>query len=300
MLKSIWLEHFFSLIFFISLKLSYLPLIHKSNLSNNLLYRFLFFCGLCLSLVLEANAQVLLKTMAVENIQSFTTDEMGNLFIAKTDGTVSKWSRDGDSLANYRIIKNGFIQCLDASNPLELLVLQPQYNRLTVLDRMMSLKAELDLGKLNLYQLSACCQSADGFYWLYDNINQCLVKIDKQLNKVLKSNDLRIEQGISLNPTYLEERGDRVVLTDPEQGIFIFDRYGSLLQVLPIYNIKQFQLLENWLVYYDKGQLEVYDFDAKSSNSFTLPSVAENILNARLSRERIFVLTPKHLYIFAY
>lgn len=265
-----------------------------------MLYRFLFFSGLILCWVLEAKAQVLVKTIAVENIQSFTTDEMGNVFIAKSDGSITKWSRDGDSLANYRIIKNGFIQYLDASNPLELLILQPQYNRLTLLDRMMSLKAELDFGKLNLYQLSTCCQSADGNYWLYDNINQCLVKIDKQLNKVLKSNDLRIEQGLSLNPTHLEERGERVVLTDPEQGIFIFDRYGSLLQVLSIYDINQFQLLENWLLYFEKGQLEVYDFESKTSQTFSLPNVAENILNARLARERIYILSPAHLYIFSY
>ncbi len=265
-----------------------------------MLYRFLLFFGLLLSLFLETKAQALLKTIAVENVQSFTTDEMGNVFIAKSDGSISKFSRDGDSLANYRIIKNGYIQYLDASNPLELLILQPQYNRLTLLDRMMSLKAELDLGKLNLYQLSACCPSADGQYWLYDNINQCLLKIDKQLNKVLKSNDLRIEQGLSLNPTHVEERGERVVLTDPEQGVFIFDRYGSLLQVLSIYEIAQFQLLENWLVYFEKGQLEVYDFETKTNNTFALPNISENILNARLARERIYILSPKSLYIYSY
>lgn len=266
----------------------------------NSVFRISFLLICCMSVMTgyAVNAQDLIKEIPVQQAVLFTTDESGNVFVAAKDRTITKWSKDGDSLANYRIIKNGSIQSMDASSSLELYVLQAHFNRLTILDRQLTLKWDLDLSQLQLYNVSSVAQSKDGNFWLFDNINNVLLKVDKQLNPVIKSNDFRLEHGISLKPTHLEERGDRVVLSDAENGIFIFDRYGSLTQDLSITGLNKFQLLEDWLIYFDQGRLEVYDFNEKKIFSLNLPEIEDKIIDARVERERLYLLTKDKLYIF--
>lgn len=250
------------------------------------------------TVVLKTEAQQLLKSIPVVEATIFSTDELGNVYVVQKDRSITKWNRDGDSLTNFRMIKNGPVHTIDASNPLELFVIQPTFNRLTILDRMMAPKMELDISGLGVYNITGVGQSRDGNFWVYDNVSNQLKKVDQQLNIVAQSNDLRAEQGISLAPYHLEERSDRVVISDPAQGIFIFDRYATFVQQLEMKNVTKFQLVGHILAYYAAQKIHVYDFEKKRLQELPVPELDQEILDARVELDRLYMLTPSGLYIY--
>lgn len=242
--------------------------------------------------------QTLLTQVPISDVATMTTDELGNVYVAGKNRSIIKFNKDGDSLLSFRVIKNGGIHTLDATNPMELLIIQPTFHRLTILDKMLSPKLDLDLAKMGILNSIAIGQSRDGNLWMYDNDNGILKKINQQLQVSLQSNDMRLELGITLHPTHLEERNERVVLSDMQQGVFIFDRYGSMVQNLEIIGVYSFQLVENMMVYFQNNQLNIYNFDTKQSFTLALPALSETILYARIERERLYILTDQFLYFY--
>ncbi|MBX9449661.1 MAG: hypothetical protein KL787_08105 [Taibaiella sp.] len=67
---------------------------------------------------MRTDAQQLLKSIPVVEATIFSTDELGNVYVVRKDRSITKWDRNGDSLTNFRMIKNGPVHTIDASNPI--------------------------------------------------------------------------------------------------------------------------------------------------------------------------------------
>lgn len=259
--------------------------------------RSLYILGCLLVWTSVLSAQRLIKEIPLSSPQMMTTDELGNVYVVTQGGSITKWSRDGDSLCNYRTATNHQILALDATNPLELYVVQSRINRLQILDRMLSLKTELNLKQLNIMNFTALAQSRDGNFWVFDNIAQKLKKFDRQLNPVLESNDMRTEHQLFLNPTHIEERNDRLVVSD-EIGLLIFDRYASLIQVYEHLFLERFQLLGDLILGFDGKSITVLNLSDQSQTQIEVPQLNCDIKEARVETDRMYLLCPHALYIY--
>lgn len=158
-----------------------------------------------------------------------TTDEIGNLYVVKSDNNLVRYGPAGDSNAFFRSITNGDIGAVDATNPLSILVYYPRQSRITVLDRMLAPKSEIDLRALGIVAQTAVASSADGGIWVYDPFNARLKKFSENGKQILESNDLRLELANVPHAHALMERDRRVYLTDTARGVYIFDRFASPL-----------------------------------------------------------------------
>ncbi|WP_118974301.1 hypothetical protein [Taibaiella koreensis] len=256
--------------------------------------------SLCLLLFLfpaAAPSQELIRSIPSDHARLITTDELGNVYLVRQDNGLIRYSADGDSTGNFRSIQNGELQWVDATNPLRVLLYYPNFSKLILLDRMLSVKNDLDLKKLGIFNAQAVGMSADGRIWVYDFVNARLKKIDDQLNVTNTSNDMRQELGEVPRPTALLERDSRVFLCDSSKGIYTFDRFASYLNMLEIKGVQQLQAFGSQLVYREADSLRAYDLRTLNLKTIPLPAQAD-FIDARIERNRLYLLFTDRLELY--
>jgi hypothetical protein len=251
-----------------------------------------------LLLTASVHAQ-LIRSIPAPDARLLTTDESGNAYIVRGKGELLRYNENGDSTGFYRSIANGPIAWVDATNPLRVMLYYQAFSKITLLDRMLSPKHELDLKKLSIFNPSATAVSADGKIWVYDYVNARLIKIDEQMNTNLTSNDLRMEIQTVPSPLALIEKDARVYACDTAAGILTFDRFGGYINTLEIKGVSKIQVVGKQIIYLQDSTLHAYDLQTFELKKMPLPSQEEPLLDARIERNRLYILYKNKLDIYA-
>jgi len=263
--------------------------------------KYLFTCFLLLLAgpLLAADSLQVIRNIPV-NARLMSVDELGNVYVVRRkDNTLIRYTAAGDSSTNFKSIANGDITYIDVTNPLRILVYYPDFAKLVLLDRMLTVKNELNLRQLNILNSNAVGLSADGNLWVYDQFNFTLNKLDLQLNYIIKGNDLRQQLADIPSPVYLTERDRKVYMCDPAQGIMIFDQYGSYMNTLLIKGVQQLQVVENQLIYYRDHALHAYHMLTFEEAVIDIPAQGNKaILQAALCRNVLYVLYEDRLALY--
>jgi len=262
-----------------------------------LLYRYTILFLLCCLPAPLLRAQELIKTIATPDARFISSDELGNVYLVREDNALIRYNINGDSTGNFRSIQNGDLQSIDATNPLRILLYYGNFSKILLLDRMLSVKNELDLKKLLIYNAPAAGMSTDGKIWVYDYVNARLKKFDDQLNITNVSNDMRQESQTVPKPVTLLEKDGRVYLSDPENGLYTFDRFASYINTLEIHGVKALQVFGSQLVYPLRDSLVSYDMQTLRQKTIPLPR-DKDFIQVRMERNRIYLLFRNRLEIY--
>lgn len=262
------------------------------------LFLFVFLCFGSASIARADNSLQLIKSIPIA-AHILQVDELGNAYVVRNDNTFIKFNEAGDSLLNFMSVSNGNISYVDVTNPLRILLYYPGFAQLLLLDRMLSPKNELNLRKLNLLNSNVIALSADGNLWVYDQFNATLNKLDMELNYMIRGNDLRQQLSESPRAAYLVERDRKVYMADTAQGILIFDQYGSYLNTLSIFGVKQLQIVGSQIIYRRGNTLFAYDLKNVKETEITIPEHSESpILQAAYCRNVLYVLYADRLELY--
>lgn len=257
-------------------------------------YLMLLFLLLC---SFWSKGQELLSEMNLRDARAMSTDEIGNIYVVYEDNSLVQYNERGDSLTNFRNIQNGVLAHIDTRNPLKLLLFYPDFSKIIILDRMLSLKNEVDLRQLNIYRVGAAGLAMDGNIWIYDLNNVQLLKIDANLNIVNKSDDLRSAIQSFPEPVSLEESDRKVYLLDTVKGIYVFDQFANFLNNIALSPIKQLQVYNSLLVYVSGDSLLNYNPVTAAVQSLQLPPT-EDFISARIDRGKLYLLSKNKLRIY--
>jgi len=237
----------------------------------------------------SAQQQLRLTKLLPMYARLMTADELGNVYVVRDNNSLVRFSENGDSSAFFRSVQNGDIGSVDATNPMHVVVYYPAYSRVTILDRQLAPKNELDLRRLNIANTSVVAASADGNLWVYDQFNARLKKIDQQLQQLVESNDVRIESGTVPVPSFILERDWKVFLCDTLKGIYTFDRYGNYINTLSIYGVTQLQVFGSQLIYRRSDSLMNWDMNRVVSKALKIPDEGR-VISAVMVRNNVYVL----------
>lgn len=266
------------------------------------LFLFLLLLGLQIneanSVYAQKNEYQLLKFFPVQKGKFINTDDLGNVYIGTTQGNLIKLNNEGDSVSSFNKVSYGQLKNVDASNPLKILLFYEQYGKIIILDKMMSIKAELDLRRMGYSNVTAAGISADGNIWIYNETDAELIKVNEQQQVILKSNDLRQETLTVPQPSILLEKEGLVYLCDENQGIYILNRQGRFIQLLPFEQVENIQIIDRQMVLFLNKKFVLYNQKTFKEQEIPLPSVESSIIDVRIERGRLFVLTDKALDIF--
>lgn len=256
---------------------------------------FSIFCVILLCGVFPVHAQQQLSFHS-EKINLVNIDEAGNIYVVINSRTIQKYSTDLKLVQEFRAIKNGSITAIDVNNPMEILYFQPDFNRMTILDRLFAPKLEIDFQRLNHLQISAVGQSLDGHFWFYDVVNAQLIKMDKNYNEISRSNDLRLNQINDFHPTKISESAQGILAFEPGHGWVLFDRYSNIVQS----DFGENQPLS--IHFFDAGYMlvrtDVVEIYSKNNISTKLPVAnSDAFIDALYFKEKIFFVYKDRIEI---
>jgi hypothetical protein len=216
----------------------------------------------------ELNALTLTKTIKGD-FEYFMPDELGNFFALTKSGQLKKYNNNLDSMGVFNEVRRyGKLYSISADNPLRTVLYFKDYRTILVLDRLMQVVNKIDLRKVGIFQVSAIAQSYDNLFWIFDEQESKLKKIDEEGRQVFATADLRLVFSEPIIPRKLFDVGGFVYVYDDKNGLFIFDYYGALKNRIAFINWKQVHpvgkqivgIKDNALISYTPGNIDTKSY----------------------------------------
>jgi hypothetical protein len=232
-------------------------------------------------------------------LDQFTTDELGNLYTLRGND-LDLYSRDGVLMAHNSLNSFGPITRIDAFSSLKPLIFSSAQGQLALLDNTLSLQGSpINLARSGYPQTTLACMGVMARYWLFDNRDLALLRVDDQLRPV--ANTGRLDQLLSFSPqpTYMEEADGRLYLVDPAHGVLVFDLFGTFVRTLPIVGVQRVQVRDGYLWYVLDGALNRYDLRAFTTEPVPWPDGKPTlqVLEARIEHGRLYRLFADRLVV---
>jgi hypothetical protein len=230
---------------------------------------------------------------------NFYTDNFGNIFLVSKTDQVKKLNQNLDSVAVFNDVRRyGNIYSLDVSNPLKILVYYRDFTTALVLDRFLKLLNTVDLRRYGILQAKAVAQSYDNNYWVFDELDNTLKKIDDNGNVLLQSADFRILFPEPYNPSYIIDDDGLLYLYDEKRGWLLFDYYGAYKQHIDLLNWKDVQVTHGNLLgrdsvfFYSSGIKSLAELKLRGDINFS------NAIKIQRTLNNLFVLDQNGLSVY--
>jgi len=244
----------------------------------------------------DANYQ-LLQTIPI-NCTYLTTDNLQNIYAATEQGQILKFDKKGNKQFEYSNNRLGQVGKIAIKNPLNILVYYPDLAVIIILDRTLSVIKELNLYDLDIIAPKGIALANDNNIWVYDEITAVLKKISPEGTTLFESRNLNQLLQKQLNPSFLQEKNNEVYLSDKENGLFIFDAFGQLKQTIPIKGIDQFQVLDQQIIIWKKGQAYLLDATILEAISLPLPTTRKAIKMMTINGNLVYVALADKIAVY--
>jgi len=190
------------------------------------------------------------------NYSNFYADNLGNVYLISVNNQVKKLNENLDSISVFNDVRRyGDIYSMDVSNPLRIVMYYKDFTTILVLDRFLNIRNTIDLRNAGILQARAVAQSYDNNYWVFDELNGKLKKIDDNGNVLLESPDFRVLFSYEYIPQQIIDADGALYLYDAKKGWLIFDYYGAYKKHIDIEGWKDVQVKRNTLLGIDSNYL---------------------------------------------
>jgi hypothetical protein len=160
---------------------------------------------------------------------NFTVDDPGNIFLINSSGQIKKLVSNFDSVGLYNTEQQyGNVTSVDATNPLKILVYYNDFTTAVVLGRFLEVRNIINIQSYGILQAKVITHSYDNNYWLFDEWDRKIKKINDNGKVLLESADFSMLFKESFSPSYLIDINGLLYLYDYSRGWLVFDYYGAM------------------------------------------------------------------------
>jgi hypothetical protein len=229
----------------------------------------------------------------------FNTDLFNNIYAVDSKNQLKKINEKGDSVASYNDVKRfGAVSYIDVSNPFKILLFYKDYRYLVTLDQLLTFRNSISLRSKDFFNVKAVATSYDNNYWIFDERDFKLKKIDDAGRVVSESGDLRMITEETPLPQTITESNNQLYLYDENKGVYVFDYYGSMKNKIPFLKWKNVSVYNNKLIGFDGEALYSYEFNSLNLQEYLLPKFITGYKSIKLSGNRLFVLKDDGIFIY--
>ncbi|MFI5135908.1 MAG: hypothetical protein ACHQD9_08655, partial [Chitinophagales bacterium] len=206
----------------------------------------------------------------------------------------------GRKMSTYNSTRLGSLQFVDATNPLKLVLSYPDFGNVVMLDNTLSEVGTVNLKLIGILNYKTICfSSRDNNFWVYDEDDYKLKKVDRNGNIILESTDMLLQLGDVIHPVYMQEQNQYLFVSDTSKGLLVFDLYGVYYETLPFKNVKKFQVNDDRIYFLQGDHLHMYQMKSLDEKDIVLPG-NETIIDTRLGNNRLYLLSADSLLIYRY
>ena len=249
----------------------------------------------------QSDRFTLINTIPVK-ASMVTSDELGNVYTVNNN-MLSKFDPDGKLLYTYSNLLAGDITFADPRDPFKVLVFYQGFGQIELLDNTLSLTTNtISLNMLGLELSTLACPSYQNGFWVYNPQNFELIRIDQFLEITDKTGNITKVTGFGINPNYLIERDNIVYMNDQENGIMLFDKFGTYYKTINIKGLDSFQIFGRKIIFTNDSTLTILDPKTLEEVQIDLP--ADNFKSAAFNfgtkEKRLFLIKNDQLMIYTF
>lgn len=228
------------------------------------------------------------------NAKGFTTDQTGSYYEIYNN-QIKKIGKNGQRQFTYSNNILGEITSIDVFNPMKIIVFFKDFSKIVVLDNTLTEQGGvINLNEVSLEETSLVCSSYNNGVWYYNPVKFQLTRLEYASKNTNVSANISTILNKNIQPNFLVEYNSKVYLNDPINGILVFDIYGTYLKTIPIFNLTNFQVKENYMLYVNEsGQIETYDFFTLEKTAYK-PLEYKNVKLVRIENKSIYIVTSKN------
>ncbi|MFN2438003.1 MAG: hypothetical protein ABR503_02310 [Chitinophagaceae bacterium] len=229
----------------------------------------------------------------------FALDNLNNLYILSSTDQLKKFNEAGDSIAVYNDVKRfGKLYSIDVTNPLKILLYYKDFSTIVILDRLLSVRASVDLRKQNIAQATAVGSSYDNNIWIFDAIDNKLKKIDENGNLLLETVDFRTVFEEPFAPQKILDINGSVHLYDSAVGLLAFDHYGSFQKKYPLAKWQNISVFDKNIAGIYNNNIILYNTSNLMQKRYQFPSSFGSFNQYIIGSTRLFTLTKDSVNIY--
>jgi hypothetical protein len=218
-------------------------------------------------------------------------DNLKNLYLIN-EFSIEMYDTAGKLRFENSIKNLGHLTSVDLNFSLKPMVFFGDMNAIAVLDNTLSLQGNpVRLSEHGLNWASVAAKSADNHYWFFDSQTFELIRTDMAFKKVRSSGNISQMIGVDIRPNFITEHNGWVYLNNPETGILVFDIYGTYFKQIPIQNLEQFQLTDQFILYLLNGTLYQYNLQTFDIKELKIP--VNEALSVQISKNLLFISDGK-------
>ena len=215
-------------------------------------------CILLSSFVIQKDTPPTLHIVFPKTPQSVTVDDFGNIYAIHNE-EITKYNTNGQLQKTFSTKRYGKIEFVDVTNPLKILVYFKDFQQILFLDNQLSASsAMISLEQVGYEQSSLVCTSTNNSFWLYNKQNNELVRFDSESKLLVKTGNLKRILDIEINPNFIKEHNNYLYLNCPNEGILLFDIYGTYYKTIPLKQLKRFNIVNGNIFYFENRSLKEY------------------------------------------
>ena len=258
---------------------------------------------LCFSVPVVTQAQSdssfsFLKTIP-GNFSYFNVDNLDNIYLVTNTSQLKKLNSNGDSVAVFNDVKRyGNPSSIDVTNPLKVLLYYKNYSTVVVLDRLLTIRNNINFRKQNIFSVNSVCLSYDNNIWVFDEEDYKLKKIDEEGKLLLETTGWRLLFDTVPSPSQLIDRDNFVYLYDSEKGFYIFDYYGSFKNRLAFLNWTHVEVNGKTMYGFSDGKLYSYELKSLTLKEYKLPAFFGKFSSIKAMNGRVYILTEAGITIY--
>lgn len=231
------------------------------------------------------------------DFDAFTTDNLGNFYTAQHD-KITKFTFSGDTLYSNGLKLSGQIHQIDAFQSLRTMLFYKDQFQIAVLDNTLSIQGEIiELDQKGVFQPEFIAQSVNNNLWVMDMANVQLKRFDRNFEEIYESGNLNQLLNIQLDPIEMHEHNEMLYISDKNEGILVFDIYGSYIKTIPLTEIEHFQVKGDHILYVKDGLVYNYSMMDFESKRLSIPGIAK-VKTARAEKNLLFVHTENTIKVF--
>ncbi len=181
-------------------------------------------------------------------------DHLGNIYLIDQSNVLKKYNPEFELLFEFSLNRMGDLTHLDVSNPQKMLLYYSEFQNIIFLDNTLSGIKRLNLEELGYWDIQGVALSRENNIWIYDPINNSLLKINQNGELILNSNELYYENFHSVKLPRLFEQEENVFLYTTE-GVYQFDNFGQYIRKYNLEN-ENCQFLKDRILYLQDGNIK--------------------------------------------
>ena len=264
----------------------------------------LLLCLLLLTAVTSVAQQLeatFIRTIAVGSSTAISTDRSGAVYLLNPRRNIVQLDSLSRLITLYSPTNNARVTTIDAWNSMKVLAFYADRQELLLLDRFLTPITSVALAdfEINNTVKAAALASDDGF-WLFDETDFKLSKLDLRLRKITIETPLNLVLDRNkFDIRMLREYQNQVYLLDYNSGIYVFDNLGNYKQKLPITGVSHIGFLNNELYFVKEGSLHFYDLYKHQPRTIVFPE-NKNYTTALATKNRLYLFSGKAADVYSW